>query len=80
MKRILLSMARRIIGGVSGFMSGAMIGVVAIIPAILFSGSSFGLRNIRGPVFAAAVVGFCVPRLVTVRILSPWIAIIDANL
>jgi uncharacterized membrane protein SpoIIM required for sporulation len=84
MKRILISLLLRVIGAVSGFISGAMIGIVVIILAMIFSGSALGLRNIRGPVFAAAIigaiVGFCIPRLVTARFLDPWVAVIDANL
>ena len=66
MKRVLISILRRIVGTIAGFFSGAIIGLVAIIVAMIVCRSTFGLRNIRGPVFAAAVlggmIGFCLPK------------------
>ena len=72
--RFFLALVRRLVGAVFGFFSGALIGCIAIILAMVLLNSTFGLRNISGPVFAAAIVGAlvgaCFPRLVAAKILD----------
>ena len=47
----------RILGAVGGFLGVALIGIFVMVAVIVFSGSTFGLHNIRSVVLAFAVIG-----------------------
>jgi hypothetical protein len=66
---------RGALGAVFGFFTGGLIGSAAIIVAIIVTGSTFGLANIRGPVLDAALIGAlagCFIPAINRRLLEPW--------
>jgi hypothetical protein len=81
MKHVLILILRRVVGAIAGFFSGAIISLVAIIVAMIVCRSTFGLQNIRSPVFSAAIlggmIGFCLPKAAA-RDFEPWLSIVEA--
>jgi hypothetical protein len=78
LKRVLISFIRRVLGALMGFLSAGVVCFVIIVVAMVVCRSTFGLRNIRGPVLVSAVLGglagFFIPR-VTRRLIDPWASI-----
>jgi len=74
-KGVVLLILRGVLGAIFGFFTGGLIGSAAIIVAIIVTGSTFGFPNIRGPVFAAALIGAlagCFIPDINRRLLDPW--------
>lgn len=78
MKRVLISFVRRVLAALMGFLSAGVVCFVIIVFAMVVCRSTFGVRNIRGAVLAAALLGalagFFIPR-VTRRLLDHWFSI-----
>ncbi|GEM_PF-2429804 len=78
MKRVIISILRRVLGALMGFLSAGVVCFVIIVVAMVVCRSTFGVREIRGAVLAAAVLGavagFFIPR-VNARLLDPWFSI-----
>ncbi|HEY1265700.1 MAG TPA: hypothetical protein VGH16_00480 [Candidatus Binatia bacterium] len=78
MKRVLISILRRMLGALMGFLSAGVVCFVIIVVAMVLCRSTFGARNIRIAVLAAAILGalagFFIPRVNT-RLLDPWFSI-----
>jgi hypothetical protein len=78
LKRVLISILRRVLGALMGFLSAGVVCFVIIVVAMVVFRSTFGVRDIRGAVLAAgylgALAGFFIPR-VTRRLLDPWSSI-----
>lgn len=75
MKGVVIVILRGVLGTLFGFFSGGLIGAAAVILAIIVTGSTFGLMNIRGLVFDAALIGAlagCLIPAVNRRLLDPW--------
>ncbi len=81
MKRVVVSILRRILGALMGFLSAGVICFAIIVVAMILCRSTFGAHSVRGAVLAAALLGalagFFVPR-VTRRLLDPWASIFGA--
>jgi hypothetical protein len=74
-KGAFLLILRGVLGAIFGFFSGGLIGSAAVILAIIVTGSTFGLMNIRGLVFDTALIGAvagCFVPAVNRRLLDPW--------
>lgn len=78
MKRVVISLIRRVLGALVGFLSAGVVCFLIIVVAMVVCRSTFGLHNIREPVLVAAglgaLAGFFIPR-VTRRLLDPWFSI-----
>lgn len=81
MKRVFLSILRRVFGALMGFLSAGIVCFVIIVIAMVVCRSTFGASSIRGAVLAAgclgALAGFFNAR-VNKRLLDPWFSIFDA--
>ena len=75
MQGVFFRILRGVLGAIFGFFTGGLVGSAAIILAIIVTGSTFGLPNIRGPVFAVALIGAfagCLIPGVNRKLLDPW--------
>ena len=80
MKGVFSVILRGVLGAILGFFSGGLIGSAAVILAIIVTGSTFGLANIRGLVFNAGLIGAfagCFIPSVNRRLLEPWFAFLN---
>jgi hypothetical protein len=79
-KGVLIAILRGCLGAILGFFSGGLIGCAAVFLAIIVTGSTFGLANIRGLVFDAGLIGAfagCFIPSVTRRLLEPWFGFLN---
>ena len=81
MKRVFISILRRVLGALMGFLSAGVVCFVIIVVVMVVGRSTFGVANIRGAVLASALLGALagcfIPR-VTRRLTDPWFSIFEA--
>jgi hypothetical protein len=81
-KRLWFAIVRCVLGAIFGFFSGGLIGCAIVILAVILTGSTFGLSNIRGPLLAAALIGAfagCFIPSVNRRLLDPWFGFLQED-
>ncbi|HEY1373042.1 MAG TPA: hypothetical protein VGH50_11280 [Candidatus Binatia bacterium] len=78
MKRVVISILRRVLGALMGFVSAGVVCFVIIVIAMVVCRSTFGARNIRVAVLVAAclggLAGFFIPRI-NARLVDPRFSI-----
>jgi uncharacterized membrane protein YeaQ/YmgE (transglycosylase-associated protein family) len=63
-----LALKTRVLGALAGFFGGGVLGIIALVFAMVFARSDFGLNSIRPQALLCAIigaiVGFCLPKKV----------------
>jgi hypothetical protein len=52
-----LSLIKRILGALAGFLGGGALGIIALVGVMIFARSDFGLESIRPGALVGAVLG-----------------------